>query len=72
MLGLYAPKGIPDSNARVLVNALQQTMSDPAVAAKLATVGLFAQYESPAAARERLEQEYHDILELDRTLKHTP
>jgi hypothetical protein len=47
-------------------------MSDPAVAAKLATVGLFAQYESPAAARERLEQEYHDILELDRTLKHTP
>src|SRR5262252_2407964 len=59
VLGLYAPKGIPDSNARVLVNALQQTMSDPAVAAKLATVGLFAQYESPAAARERLEQEYH-------------
>jgi tripartite-type tricarboxylate transporter receptor subunit TctC len=72
VLGLYAPKGIPDGNARVLVNALQQTMSDPAVAAKLATVGLFAQYEGPAAARERLEQEYHDILELDRTLKHTP
>ena len=72
VLGLYAPKGIPDANARILVGALQQTMSDPAVAAKLATVGLFTQYEGPAAARERLEQEYHDILELDRTLKRTP
>jgi tripartite-type tricarboxylate transporter receptor subunit TctC len=72
VLGLYAPKGVPDGNAKVLVNALQQTMKDASVGAKLDTVALFAQYESPATARERLTNEYHDIVELDRKLKQAP
>ena len=69
VLGLYAPRGLPLGNSSVLVHRLQQTMQDPSVGAKLDSVGLFAQYENPAAARERLEHELHDIVELDRKLK---
>jgi tripartite-type tricarboxylate transporter receptor subunit TctC len=72
VLGLYAPNGLSDGISGVLVRALQETMKDAAVAAKLATVGLFAQYEDPASARERLNSEYHDIVALDRKLKQTP
>jgi tripartite-type tricarboxylate transporter receptor subunit TctC len=69
VLGLYAPKDTPDSAMKVLVDALRRTMEDPLVVAKLEKVGLFAQYENPASARERLESEYRDIIELDRKLK---
>jgi tripartite-type tricarboxylate transporter receptor subunit TctC len=72
VLGLYAPKGLSDGVSGVLVKALQETMTDAAVAAKLATVGLFAQYEDPASERERLNSEYHDIVALDRKLKQMP
>jgi tripartite-type tricarboxylate transporter receptor subunit TctC len=72
VLGLYAPKGLSEGNTNVLVNALHQTITDPSVGAKLDAVGLFAQYENPAGARERLEHEYHDIVELDRKLKQAP
>jgi hypothetical protein len=44
-------------------------MSDPAVVAKLEKVGLFAAYEDPKRARERLQDELRDIVELDRKLK---
>jgi tripartite-type tricarboxylate transporter receptor subunit TctC len=64
VLGLYAPKGVPDSRTNILVNALRQTMRNTSVAAKLKSSGLFAQYENPTNARERLENEYRDILEL--------
>jgi tripartite-type tricarboxylate transporter receptor subunit TctC len=69
VLGLYAPRGLSPDHINVLVNTLQQTMKDPSVGAKLDSVGLFVQYENPAAARERLEHELHDIVELDRKLK---
>jgi tripartite-type tricarboxylate transporter receptor subunit TctC len=69
VLGLYAPRGLPLGNSSVLIHRLQQTMQDPSVGARLGSVGLFAQYENPAAARERLEHELHDIVELDRKLK---
>jgi tripartite-type tricarboxylate transporter receptor subunit TctC len=69
VLGLYAPRGTPDASLHVLVNALAQTTRDPAVEAKLENIGLFAQYESPAVARERLAGEYRDILAIDRKLK---
>ena len=59
---------IPD-HINVLVNTLQQTMKDPSVRSEVDSVGLFVQYENPAAARERLEHELHDIVELDRKPK---
>ena len=69
VLGLYAPKDTPDNAMKVLVDGLRRTMEDPSVVTKLEKVGLFAQYENPASARERLENEYKDIIELDRKLK---
>jgi len=68
VLGLYAPKATPEAALNVLVNALAETMKDPAVEAKIENIGLFAQYENPAVARERLMNEYKDVLELDRQL----
>jgi tripartite-type tricarboxylate transporter receptor subunit TctC len=69
VLGLYAPKETPHDAMAVLVEALARTMSDPAVVAKLEKVGLFAAYEDPKRARERLQDELRDIVELDRKLK---
>jgi tripartite-type tricarboxylate transporter receptor subunit TctC len=68
ILWLYAPAAIPETARNVLVNALADTMKDRAIEAKIENVGLFAQYESPAVARERLMNEYKDVLELDRQL----
>jgi tripartite-type tricarboxylate transporter receptor subunit TctC len=69
VLGLFAPKGTPDSALKVLVNALDETMKDPAVEAKFQTIGLFTQYENPALAHQRLTSEYKDVLEVGRQLK---
>jgi tripartite-type tricarboxylate transporter receptor subunit TctC len=66
VLGLYAPKQTPADAIDLLVAALQRTMHAPSVAAKLETVGLFAHYEDPKAARERLDEEFRDIVTLDR------
>jgi tripartite-type tricarboxylate transporter receptor subunit TctC len=69
VLGLYAPKETPPDAMAVLVDALARTMSDPAVVAKLDKVGLIAAHEDPRRARERLDEEFRDIVALDRTLK---
>jgi tripartite-type tricarboxylate transporter receptor subunit TctC len=69
VLGLYAPKETPQDAMAVLVEALARTMNDPSVVAKLEMVGLFAAYDNPKSARQRLEDEFKDIVELDRKLK---
>jgi tripartite-type tricarboxylate transporter receptor subunit TctC len=69
VLGLYAAKGTPPRASNVLIEALRRTLSETAVAAKIESVGLFAQYEDPRTARQRLAEEYEDIVALDRKLK---
>ena len=69
VLGLVAPKGLPERTAGILVNALAETMKDQQVVSKLENVGLFARYEDPATARDRLLREYQDVIEVDRMLK---
>jgi len=69
VLGLYAPKESPQESINLLVEALRLTMNVPSVAARLENVGLFAHYEDPKAARERLDEEFRDIVALDRKLK---
>jgi tripartite-type tricarboxylate transporter receptor subunit TctC len=71
VLGLYAPAAIPDTARNILVNALADTMKDRTVEAKIENIGLFAQYENPALAHERLVNEYKDVLELDKQLPKT-
>ena len=69
IMGLYAPRGLPESITTTLVDALQKAAKDPVVVSKIETIGLFAQYEGPAAARARLETEYKDIVELSKQLQ---
>ena len=69
IMGLYAPHGLPDEVQRKLTAAVQKAAKDPAVVDKLEGIGLFPQYEDPAAARRRLETEYRDIIDLSKQLQ---
>jgi len=69
IMGLYAPRGLPDGTRNTLVDAVAKAAKDAAFVAKIEAIGLFGQYEEPAAARNRLETEYKDIVELNRQLQ---
>ncbi len=64
VIGLYAPRGLSDNVRTRLVAAVQTAIKDPAVVAKIESIGLFAQYEDPDTARRRLEEEYRDVVRL--------
>src|SRR5580704_9739757 len=68
IMGLYAPRGLPDGIRSTLVDAVAKAAKDPAFVAKIEAIGLFGQYEEPAQARSRLESEYSDIVALNRAL----
>ena len=46
-----------------MADALRNAAKDPAVVSRIEGIGLFADYEDPAAARQRLETEYKDIVD---------
>ena len=69
VMGLYAPKGLPDAVRATLVAAVAKAAKDAAFTGKIASIGLFAEYEDPAAARKRLDSEYTDIVALSRKLQ---
>jgi tripartite-type tricarboxylate transporter receptor subunit TctC len=69
IMGLYAPRGLPDGVRSTLVDAVAKAAKDPSFIAKIEAIGLFGQYEDPAKARSRLEAEYADIVELNRQLQ---
>jgi tripartite-type tricarboxylate transporter receptor subunit TctC len=69
VMGLYAPKGLPDGVRNVLVDAIAKATHDASFAAKVEAIGLLARYEDPAAARKRLETEYADIAALSHKLE---
>ena len=52
-LAFFAPAGVPAEVTRVLVPAIETVAKDPAVAAKLATLGVVQDYQPP----EKLEAE---------------
>jgi tripartite-type tricarboxylate transporter receptor subunit TctC len=69
IMGLYAPKGLPDGVRNTLVDAVAKAAHDASFAAKVEAIGLLARYEDPPAARERLETEYADIVALSHKLE---
>ncbi len=69
IMGLYAPRGLPDTARTTLVDALAAAAKDPGFIGKIEAIGLFGQYEEPAKARARLETEYNDIVALNRELQ---
>jgi tripartite-type tricarboxylate transporter receptor subunit TctC len=69
VMGLYAPKGLPDSVRNVLADSVAKAARDTSFATKVEAIGLLARYEDPAVARKRLETEYADIVALSRKLE---
>jgi len=69
IMGLYAPRGLPDGIRGTLVDAIAKAAKDAAFVGKIEAIGLFGQYEDPAKARSRLESEYADIVALNRALQ---
>lgn len=69
VMGFYAPHGLPDGVRNTLVAAVAKAAHDPSYVAKVAGLGLLPRYEDPAAARQRLQKEYADILALSKQLK---
>jgi tripartite-type tricarboxylate transporter receptor subunit TctC len=68
IMGLYAPRALPNGIRDTLTGAVAKAARDPAFIAKVEGLGLLARYEDPAAARKRLETEYADIIALNRAL----
>jgi tripartite-type tricarboxylate transporter receptor subunit TctC len=69
IMGLYAPKNLPDGVRSALVGAVAKAASDASFVGKIEAIGLFSQYEDPAAARQRLVSEYTDLVALSRQLQ---
>jgi tripartite-type tricarboxylate transporter receptor subunit TctC len=69
IMGLYAPHGLPDGVRDTLVAAVAKAAHDPSFVAKVEALGLLSRYEDPAAARQRLQSEYADILALSKQLQ---
>jgi tripartite-type tricarboxylate transporter receptor subunit TctC len=69
IMGLYAPKGLPDGVRNSLVDAVAKAAHDASFATKVEGIGLLVRYEDPVAARKRLEAEYADIAALSHKLE---
>lgn len=69
VMGLYAPKALPDGARNALVGAVAKAARNPSFVAKVEALGLLPHYEDPAAARQRLQSEYADVLALSKQLQ---
>ena len=68
-LGCMPPRRRRATPAKALIEALARTMTEAAVVANLDKASLFALYEKSGRARTRLDEEFRDIVALDRKLK---
>jgi tripartite-type tricarboxylate transporter receptor subunit TctC len=68
VMGLYAPRALPNGVRETLTGAVAKAARDPAFVSKVEGLGLLARYEDPATARRRLEAEYADIVALSHGL----
>jgi tripartite-type tricarboxylate transporter receptor subunit TctC len=63
-LAFFAPAGVPAEVSRVLVPAIEKVAKDPAVAAKLATLGVVQDYESPEKLQAEIRAEQAVVEEM--------
>jgi tripartite-type tricarboxylate transporter receptor subunit TctC len=63
-LAFFAPAGVPAEVTRVLVPAIEIVAKDPAVAAKLATLGVVQDYQSPEALQAEIRAEQRIVEEM--------
>jgi tripartite-type tricarboxylate transporter receptor subunit TctC len=63
-LAFFAPSGVPAEVARVLVPAIETVAKDPAVAAKLATLGVVQDYQPPDILQAEIRAEQRIVEEM--------
>ena len=63
-LAFFAPAGVPAEVTRVLVPAIEQVAKDPAVAAKLATLGVLQDYQTPENLQAEIRAEQKIVEEM--------
>ncbi len=61
-----APAGIPESTRKALVDAIEQAVKAPAVAARLAPLGIFQSYAGPELMAAEIREEYKRVSEMAR------
>ena len=65
-LAFFAPAGVPAEVARVLVPAIASVATDPAVAARLAPLGVVQDYQPPESLRVEIRAEQKVVEEMVR------
>lgn len=71
-LAFFAPAGVPADVPRVLVPAIEKVAKDPAVAAKLASLGVLQDYQPPEALQAEIRAEQaivEEIIKKNRAVK---
>lgn len=60
-LGFFAPAGVPAEVTAVLVPAVEKVAKDPAIATKLAALGMLQDYAPPAKLLEEIRDEHRTV-----------
>ena len=68
-LAFFAPAGVPAEVTRVLVPAIETVAKDPAVAAKLATLGVLQDYQPPEKLEAEIRAEQAVVEEMIRNMR---
>ena len=59
-----APAGIPEDARKVLVSAIEQAVKAPAIAAKLAPLGILQAYATPEQQAAEIREEFRRVTEM--------
>jgi len=62
--GFYGPAGMPAEVTKALVPAIEKVMKDPAIAAKLAPLGMVQDYTPPEKVMAEIREEHRTLEEL--------
>jgi tripartite-type tricarboxylate transporter receptor subunit TctC len=71
-LAFFAPAGVPPEVTRVLVPAIEKVATDPAVAARLATLGVVQDYQPPQNLLAEIRSEQKTVEEILRQATPAP
>jgi len=64
--GFFAPAGIPDNARKVLIGAIEQAVKSPAVATRLASLGILQSYAPPEQTAAEIRAELQRVGEMAR------
>jgi len=65
-LSFLAPAGIPEDARKALVAAVEQAVKEPAIAAKLAPLGIVQSYATPEQQAAEMRDELRRVTDLAR------